>query len=139
MVAHVKATIASLEDLKINKIPSGYELTLEESLTTKNDKLFLKDVELSTDVEFASRRQNRFHLKEHRESICDFLILFLRNRLEIDSDFMKILQSFVKFDKSTNLAKVHQSFGSDMDRPVVYVQFSHLSESDNIKGLSLLL
>lgn len=137
MVTHVKATISSLEDLKVNKIPSGYESTLDNSLKTTDDKIFLKDIELNTDVEFASRRPNRFCLEDHRGIICDSLILFLKNRLEVDSDFMKILQSFVKFDRSTNPEKVHDIIGCDLDRSVVYVQFSELSESEDIKGLSL--
>jgi hypothetical protein len=79
MFAYVKATIASLDDLKINKIPGTHESTLDESLTTRNGKLFLKEIELSSDMESASRRQNRFQIENHRENICDYLTLFLKN------------------------------------------------------------
>jgi hypothetical protein len=50
---------------------------------------------------------------------------------------MQSLQSFVKFDKSTDLVKIHQTIGSDLDLSAIYVQFSDLSEPHDAKDLSL--
>lgn len=49
MSANVNETIAALENLKMQSIPSGFQTKLEAKLVNQDDKEFLNDIQLKSD------------------------------------------------------------------------------------------
>lgn len=133
MCADVKLALTSLKDLIVSPLLGGFEDKLNDSIVQRNGKRFLKNIELNNNV--TSRRTTGRGqaektpgelIQEYRTKVCNSLSDHLSSRLEIDSDLLQLLDSFISLDSSVDLKKIHKVIGRDLDLSTVYVQFNDL-------------
>lgn len=137
MAANVKHAISTLENLKVQSIPTGFESKLQTKLVTRDEKEFLNDVELSTGT---TLRHKKATVDEFRETVIDCLVNFLRIRFEAENrELLSVLQAFLEFDgpEATVVSRAHEFVGKDLDMASLYIQFSDMCEAKDVKKLPL--
>lgn len=112
---YVQNVTKTLTDLKINPITGGFEHTLSKQMENKNEKFYIKNIQLSQQ---SSSRRQILEIGEMRKKIIDLLISYLNVRMERkNSDLMEAINSFLKFEKSFDISKIHHSFQINWKRP----------------------
>lgn len=133
----MKNVIEALTNLKSNPIPGGFEDVLGNQIVNKNEKNYLKDVELF--VPEASRREP-LELSSLRKVIVDSLVEYLSVRMEGQNEnLLSAIEAFLKFDKEFDVSTIHSLVGKDLDLASFHLQYTDMSNSsDEIKSLPLL-
>lgn len=133
---YVKNVTEALINLKSNPIPGGFENVLTSQIETKDEKFFLKGIELFEPV--AGRRQP-LKLEELRKNVIDSLAEYLNIRMESQNEsLISTIDAFLKFDKNFDVSEIHGLIGADLAMASLHLQYTDLTNSfDEIKGLSL--
>lgn len=139
MCSDVKLTLCSLTNLIEEPLLGGFESKLNNSVEIIYDRKFLKKIEryaTSTSRRVARLEEDGSTAQDLRAMVCESLKSHLSSRLEIGSDFLEMLQSFVSLDKSTDLKRIHEYVKKDLDLLPLSVQCNDLAETSKIKDLS---
>lgn len=125
MQASVKSAISSLESLKEILIPGGKESAFIEGLTDRNEKIFLKEIELSKESYF--RQSQWSDVSKLRADVLMCLQHFLKTRLQLeDEELLSTIEPFANLQPSTDLTKVHAIFAQDLNLSSIYLQYNDL-------------
>lgn len=132
----VKATILSLGNLQVSAIPNGHESVLTESITHRNNKIYLKGIELSQENYF-KQCQN---FSKFREDLIKWLNQFLETRLLVENEeLLSTMEPFSTLDPLADLRKLHEMVAKDLDLPSIHLQYNDLiaAADTNLRNQSL--
>lgn len=137
MTADANSAIGSLEKLKQQSIPTGFESKLRNKIQDVDGKPFLNGIELNTIV--STRRGTLPSATEtFRIDVIDTLVELLRARLHQENqELLSALEAFCKFDDVAAINKVHEIVGKDLDLAALYLQYSDFITARNITILPL--
>lgn len=134
---HVQGVIDLLNGFKVEPIKGGFESNLMENVTHQEGVPYWSGVELMKSRE---RRNNiPFDIRQFKDEVVSLLVEFLKVRLQDeDKQLLSTIDSFLKFDNSCDIAKVHELIAKDLCLLELNVQYSDLCNSvDGIKKQSL--
>lgn len=125
----VKTIKSILNGLKESPVLNGFESIFAASLEYEDNATFLKKIKLHAGGVTRSS-QVAFEISKFRNEMVDLLLNFLIERFEVgDEKELLALDHFIKLDAITDIEKVHQLFGRDLDLASIHVQFLDLSTS----------
>lgn len=132
----MKNVIASLEKLKNQSIPAGFEDKLQAKIVINGEKQFLNDIELVSIT--TERKVVTSDVESFKKKVIDSLTEFLRQRLQFrNKELLLALEALSKFDDSDAIKKVHEYVGYDLDLASLYLQFGDLCEEKQVTELSI--
>lgn len=136
MSADVKSVIASLDKLKNQSIPIGFEDKLQAQIVVNGEKHFLNDIELESIM--TGRKAAKSDVESFKKEVIDALTEFLRQRPQIrNKELLSALDALLKFDGSNAIKKVHDIVASHLDFASLYLQFSDLCEDKQVTELPI--
>lgn len=133
----VRNLISLISSLENEKLKGGFESKLCDAIKVEDGKYFLKNIELSQKSQ-TSRRPTPA-IENVRKDIIASLNGFITSRLQVpNSVLLNSIEHFLKFDKTVDITKIHESFGKDLELSLLSMQYHDLSNTpDDIKGKSL--
>lgn len=130
----VNLLISSIDDMVETPILDGYEHSLEKSVIIDGDKMLLKDIELEKG---RASRATAFNFNDFRSNTASTLKTFLNERLVTqNAELIEVMKSFLKFDESVDIGKVHEMLGSDLNGSNLHIQYMELKKLPDIKKLA---
>lgn len=121
----VNELIDAIDRLKISPTPGGYEDELEKTvITNEMGEKFLKDFELTTVI--TGRHVSTDAIYLDRDTMCQSLIDFLRERFISEEGFVDVTRLFIQLQERANISEVHKVIGQDLDLSEMYYQYNEL-------------
>lgn len=127
LVQGIHSLRSTLVTFKEGVLLGGWEEALNTDVEKKNGKLILKGFELQKPEDGRTRPKNvAIDFNNIRNSIIDSIINRISDRFESDESLMEIIEPFLTIDKSADLRKIHERFGSDLDLSSTYLQYNEM-------------
>lgn len=140
LITDINMLNKSLSDLKQKRLEGDWEDAVEDGIKIREEdgKSILNEVELTQ--KRTTRSNQNFDMKQMRDSIIDSILQNISKRFASDKDLTDIIRPFVGFQTDTNLKRVHEMFGRDLDLSSLSLQFNELVKlkSELEIGVSLL-
>lgn len=130
----VKNVINVITELKTSQAPNGFEQILSQSIEKKQQKIFLKKIELVTE----NRRENS--TDEIKIKAIDAIVKNLTIRFSSEENFVETIKPFVELDPNANVSAVHKIIALDLCLTSLSMQFIEISKGDQVaecRGMSL--
>lgn len=136
MSESVKNVIASLEKLKSEPIPSGFEDQLTTKIVTNDEKKIIGDIELEQPT--MNTRSATTDIASFKTDVIDSLNKFLKERLQVrNENLLTALENFAKFENQDAIKEIHKSVSPDLNLASLYLQYGDLCEDKRVKELPL--
>lgn len=105
---------------------------------TNDGKSTLKGIELDL---MSFSRPRPLDLPAIRAKVFDSLKSYLKQRLELaNADLLSTIQPFTQLDTSkTDITKVHELIGKDLDLTTLHLQFRDLSTAEDVTAKNMTL
>lgn len=126
-----------IESLKDTPLLGGWVSTLQKEIIFENDTEYLKGHPLI--VTKRRTKKHNLYVSEKRDvdSIKNEIILTLAHKIEDrffqNEEIVDVLRKFIKFDKNTDLLKVHEYIASDLDLPTLDIEFTNCTSLNTKK------
>lgn len=125
---------STLDTLKQQPIPGGYETTLTSSVEQIGDKFYMKNIELDDGSIFRSVES----IEIFRIEVVDCLIKSVTDRFKVENNaLISVIQPFVELQSSANVEKVHELIAKDLDLSALVMQYIDLCAEPHLKEKSL--